>query len=69
MAKTKIEWTEASWNPISGCTKVSEDVVTVMPNDSPTDFRRWGRRITKVDSKLLFTTTPLVFHSNGVNHK
>ncbi len=24
MAKTKIEWTEASWNPISGCTKVSE---------------------------------------------
>jgi len=24
MAKTKIEWTEASWNPVTGCTKVSE---------------------------------------------
>jgi len=24
MAKTKIEWTEMSWNPVAGCTKVSE---------------------------------------------
>ena len=24
MATTKIEWTEASWNPITGCTKISE---------------------------------------------
>jgi protein gp37 len=23
MGKTKIEWTESSWNPITGCTKVS----------------------------------------------
>ncbi|MBC8527171.1 MAG: phage Gp37/Gp68 family protein [Candidatus Cloacimonetes bacterium] len=23
MAKTKIEWTECSWNPVTGCTKVS----------------------------------------------
>ena len=23
MAKTKIEWTEKSWNPVTGCTKVS----------------------------------------------
>ena len=23
MSKTKIEWTEATWNPMSGCTKVS----------------------------------------------
>jgi protein gp37 len=22
-AKTKIEWTQASWNPIQGCTKLS----------------------------------------------
>ena len=22
--KTKIEWTETSWNPITGCTKISE---------------------------------------------
>lgn len=24
MSKTKIEWTEASWNPITGCTPISE---------------------------------------------
>lgn len=24
MAKTKIEWTESSWNPVTGCTKISE---------------------------------------------
>lgn len=23
MAQTKIEWTEASWNPVTGCTKIS----------------------------------------------
>lgn len=24
MAKTKIEWTEKTWNPVTGCTKVSQ---------------------------------------------
>ncbi len=24
MTKTKIEWTESSWNPITGCTKISD---------------------------------------------
>ncbi len=24
MTKTKIEWTESSWNPVTGCTKISE---------------------------------------------
>ncbi|MCG2726042.1 MAG: phage Gp37/Gp68 family protein, partial [Elusimicrobia bacterium] len=23
MKKTKIEWTESSWNPVTGCTKIS----------------------------------------------
>ena len=23
MKKTKIEWTETTWNPVTGCTKVS----------------------------------------------
>ena len=24
MSKSKIEWTEETWNPITGCTKCSE---------------------------------------------
>lgn len=24
MNKTKIQWTEMTWNPITGCTKISE---------------------------------------------
>ena len=24
MSKTKIEWTEVTWNPVLGCAKVSE---------------------------------------------
>lgn len=23
MASTKIEWTESTWNPVTGCTKIS----------------------------------------------
>lgn len=23
MATTKIEWTESTWNPVTGCTKIS----------------------------------------------
>ena len=23
-AKSKIEWTESTWNPVTGCTKISE---------------------------------------------
>ncbi len=24
MKKSKIEWTETTWNPITGCTKISD---------------------------------------------
>src|SRR5215203_3166202 len=24
MAQTKIEWTESTWNPVTGCTKISQ---------------------------------------------
>ena len=34
MAKTKIEWTDESWNPVTGCTPVSEGCVNC-----------WARRL------------------------
>ena len=24
MAETQIEWTDATWNPVTGCTKISK---------------------------------------------
>ena len=27
MAETKIEWTDKTWNPVTGCTKKSEGCV------------------------------------------
>ncbi|MBT6227338.1 MAG: DUF5131 family protein, partial [Candidatus Scalindua sp.] len=24
MSKSKIEWTESTWNPVTGCSKISE---------------------------------------------
>ena len=24
MSKSKIQWTEMTWNPVTGCTKISE---------------------------------------------
>ena len=35
---TAIEWTDATWNPVTGCTKISAGATTAMPNDSPSAF-------------------------------
>ena len=41
---TKIEWTEKTWNPVTGCSKVSEDAETVMLKRWLHDFKKWGIR-------------------------
>ena len=30
-----IEWTDATWNPVRGCTKISPAASTAMPRPSP----------------------------------
>jgi Protein of unknown function (DUF5131) len=35
--KSSIEWTDATWNPVRGCTKISPDVSTAMRRHSPSD--------------------------------
>ena len=32
--KSSIEWTEATWNPVTGCTKVSPGCATVTQKHS-----------------------------------
>ena len=34
---TRIEWTDATWNPIRGCTKISPGAPTVTPRHLPSD--------------------------------
>ena len=33
--RSKIEWTDSTWNPVRGCTKVSPAVLIVTPRLSP----------------------------------
>ncbi len=44
MAKTKIEWTETSWNPVTGCTKIS-------PGCKYCYAERMAKRLQAMDSK------------------
>jgi len=34
---TKIEWTQETWNPITGCSKVSEERLNAREDDNGTD--------------------------------
>ena len=41
---TGIEWTDETWNPMTGCTKLSPDAITAMHIRSP---RFWEDRLLK----------------------
>ena len=49
--KTKIEWTEATWNPVTGCTKVSPGCDHCYIDRTP-PFRMEGRKFVKVHRYL-----------------
>jgi protein gp37 len=36
---TTIEWTDATWNPVTGCTKISAVAITATPSDFSERFR------------------------------
>ena len=42
---SNIEWTEATWNPVSGCTKISEGVKIATP-------KKWGK-LGQIDKTLV----------------
>ena len=35
---TTIEWTDATWNPVTGCTKISKAATIVTRRGSPNGF-------------------------------
>ena len=37
--KSSIEWTDATWNPVRGCTNIAPAVSTATPKYSRKDFR------------------------------
>ena len=41
-ANSHIEWTEATWNPVTGCTKVSAGCKNCYAERWRCGFRRWA---------------------------
>lgn len=57
---TKIEWTDATWNPVTGCTRVSEGCRICYIERTP-PFRILGRRFVN-------GTTGVQFHPDRLEH-
>ena len=60
----RIEWTDATWNPVTGCTRSVRVVKTVTRIGWRAGFMLWGRRDTGIISPLLYSrmylTSPAV---------
>jgi len=52
MAQTKIEWTEVSWNPSTGCTKISEGCLHCYAEKMTHRLKAMGQEKYKNDFKL-----------------
>ena len=62
--KTKIEWTDATWNPVTGCTRVSPGCENCYIDWAP-PFRIEGRHFTDTDgqrSHAIGSTTGVRLH-------
>ena len=44
MAQTKIEWTDITWNPVTGCTKQSEGCVHCYAETMSRRLKAMGQR-------------------------
>ncbi len=53
VAKSKIEWTESTWNPITGCTKISEGCLNCYAERMSKRLHSMGQKNTKMRLKLL----------------
>ena len=48
---SRIEWTESTWNPVTGCTKISPAASTATRSAWPSDSTRWGGATTATASR------------------
>ncbi|OCC30679.1 Phage protein Gp37/Gp68 domain protein [Leptospira interrogans serovar Canicola] len=56
-AKSNIEWTEATWNPVTGCTKISAGCANCYAEVLTRRFEKdWGKFRSK-DSSISFIDT------------
>ena len=55
MAKSSIEWTEATWNPLTGCNKISPGCKHCYAERMSKRLERWAKRITRtvLDSRSM----------------
>ena len=47
MSDSRIEWTEQTWNPVTGCTKISPGCQHCYAEGMAPDSKRWVRRATR----------------------
>lgn len=66
--RTHIQWTDATWNPVTGCTKIS-DGCRHCYIDRCVPFRMQGRRFTSPDgdSTAIGATTGTVLHPDRID--
>ncbi len=55
MSKSKIEWTESTWNPVSGCDKISKGCENCYAERMAIRLQSMGyKRVWKMDLKLRY---------------
>jgi len=66
-ANSHIEWTEATWNPVTGCTKITPDARTATLSALRHGCRRWETFGIATDLKSRSTEISLIFPSGGAS--
>jgi protein gp37 len=52
MQKSLIEWTESTWNPITGCTKISDGCLNCYAEKMAKRLQAMGQKNIKMDLNL-----------------
>ena len=52
-APSRIEWTETTWNPVTGCNKISPGCDECVRTDTPFFFKQWGGVFKKKTGRIL----------------